>query len=71
MGKEKSEYRHYREGDTIKVEIRDQTYRIIYKCKFNISNKKSLIQLLGILEKFSGFSITEIVREKLKIGEWF
>jgi hypothetical protein len=71
MAKKEYEYKHHRHGDTIKVEIRDQTYRVIYRTKFDVGNKIALIQFLEAIEKFSGFSIAELVREKLKIGEWF
>jgi len=67
-GKER-EYRHNRVGDIMKVEIRDQTYRIIYRTKFNIHDKSSIIKLLEVLEKFSGFSIVEIIKDRLKMDE--
>jgi len=61
---------HYREGDFVRVEIRDHSFRIIYKNKFNIQDKKAILNLLGVLEKFSGFSINEIIKMKLDT-EWF
>lgn len=63
-------YMHRRDGDTCKVEIRDQTYRILYKTKFNIKDKNAVISLLSNIESFSGLSIQQLVREKLKL-EWF
>ena len=66
----KKYYSHIKEGDTVEVKIRDQNYRILYKNRFNIGDRRAIMKLLGVLEKFSGFSITEIIREKLKLGEW-
>ena len=63
-------YSNIREGDIIEVKIRDQNYRILYKNRFNINDKKEVMKLLGVLEKFGGFSVTELLREKLRIGEW-
>lgn len=66
-----NEYSHRREGDIIKVEIKDQTRRTIYKCKFNINDKNSILYLMKAIEKYSGFSVLNIIEEKLKIGEWW
>ena len=68
-GKER-EYHYQRVGDIIKVEIRDQTYRILYRTKFNITDKNSMLKLIEILEKFSGFSVLDLMKEKLKMDEW-
>ena len=46
-------YQHHREGDIIKVEIRDGTYRIIYKARFNVRDKQSLLNLLGGLDSLN------------------
>lgn len=73
MGKKRKKefvYKHFIKGDIIKIEIRDITYRIIYRNKFNINDRKAMIGFLGILENYSGFSIAELLKEKLKIGEW-
>lgn len=69
--KQKNEYSHWRKGDLVKIEIRDATYRIIYKKKFNIRDKNAILSVVKALEDYSGFSIAELIREKLKIGEWF
>lgn len=69
--KEGVNYMHYRVGDIVKVEIRDETYRIIYKKKFNMNSKKDVLEFLSIVEKFGKFSVIELIREKAKIGEWF
>ncbi len=59
-----------RRGDICKIEIRDQTYRILYKKKFNISDKQALVSALSAIEAFSGFSIQQVIRENLKL-DWF
>ena len=75
MGKKqkkmKMEYLHRRSGDFVEVKIKDSTRRTVYRSKFNISDKSAILQLLGILEKYSGFSIYQLVQQKLKIGDWF
>ena len=65
------EYSHNRSGDIVRIEITDFTRRIIYKNKFNIKDKNAIFSLLTILEKFSGISIPKLIREKMKVGEWF
>lgn len=65
------EYSHKREGDLLKVEIRDSSRRVLYRDKFNIRNKKAILSLLTVLEKFSGFSIINLVKEKMDVGEWW
>lgn len=65
------EYKQHREGDFVIVEIRDYTRRVLYKNKFNLKDKNAILSLLFVLEKFSGFSIYELIKKKLEIGEWF
>jgi len=69
--KTKYQYSHRREGDLVKIEIRDSTRRIIDRTKFNIKDKNSFLSALIMLEKYSGFSIPEIIREKMKTDEWW
>jgi len=63
-------YSHYRKGDYVRIEIRDYTHRTIYKNKFNIKDKNSILALLRALEKFSGFSVQEIIKRKIET-DWF
>lgn len=71
MQEKYEKYLHHREGDFVKVEIRDGSYRIIYKAKFHIRDKNKILELLRMLEKFAGFSIYQLIRDKLKVGEWW
>jgi len=72
MGKKfkNPKYTHSRRGDLVKVEIRDESYNLIYKNKFNIRDKNAILSLLSILETYSGFTIRSLIGEKLK-EEWF
>jgi len=70
MGKKYS-YNHNKEGEVIKVELRDAYYKVIYKNKFKITDKQAIINLLGILEKYSGLSVTGLIKQKINAGEWF
>lgn len=67
----KFEYSHNRTGNLVKVEIRDETYRIIYRNQFNICDKNAIYDLLKTLEKFSGCSIYQIIQSKIEKGEWW
>ena len=66
-----SKYTHTRTGDIVKIEIRDFTRRIIYRKRFNVKDKNAIMQVLSVLEGYSGYSIAGLIREKLKIGDWF
>jgi hypothetical protein len=71
MKKKKQYYAHHRGGDFVKVEIRDETYRKVYKAKFNIRDKNALLSLIKVLEKFSGFSVLELIKIRIREDEWF
>lgn len=64
-------YTQTRDADTVTIEIKDSTHRLIHRMKFNIKDKNSILKLFGVLEKFSGFSAYELVEAKIKGGEWF
>ena len=69
--KDKMQYLHRKQGDIVVVEIKDSTRRIIYRTKFNIKDKNAILAFLQILENYSGFSIIELIKQKLNIGEWW
>ena len=75
MGKKKKKkklvYIHSKKGDLMKVEVRDETYRIIYRNKFNIKDQNAVYAFLKVLEQFSGLSIREVIREKSKSKDWW
>lgn len=71
MGHKKYHYSHCREGELVKVEIKDSTYKLVYRNTFNCKDKNAILTFLKTLEKFSGFSIYGIIQEKLKVGEWW
>lgn len=73
MGKKKKKMMqcsYSRNGSVAKIEIRGEDRRIEYRYEFNINDKKAILSVLIAIEKFSGFSINEIIKEKLK-GEWW
>jgi len=69
--KNKMEYSHRKEGDVVNVEIRDQTRRVLYRNKFNIKDKNAIISFLQVLEKYSNFSIIDLIKKKMEIGNWW
>ena len=69
--KNKMEYSHRKEGDIVDVQIRDQTRRVLYRNKFNIKDKNAIISFLQILERYSNFSIVNLIQQKMKIGDWW
>jgi len=71
MVHQKYKYSHCKEGELIKVEIKDSTYKLVYRNTFNCKDKNSIFNLLKTLEKFTGFSIYNLIQEKLKADEWW
>jgi len=64
-------YTHYKEGELIHLKIYDSTSQIVYKRSFRTDDKEAIYNLLTVLEKFCDFSVYDLIRQKLKIGEWF
>ena len=64
-------YRHQVNGDIMKVEIRDFTFRILYKKRVNLRDINSIYQFLKVLEKFGDFSIAKIIKDRYKLDHWF
>lgn len=62
------EYQHNIKGNLVKVEIRDETYKVIYKKKFNIKDKNAWWDIINAAEKF-GFSVAMLIRDKL-MNNW-
>lgn len=53
-----------RSGETIKVEIKDQNYRVMHRGTYRLRLEKDFYNLLSILEKFSPHSISKIINMK-------
>lgn len=70
-GNKSSKSAFNRRGLIVKAEIKDETYRKIYKYEFNIKDKNAILNFLKILEQYSGFSIMQLIKDKLNIGEWW
>jgi hypothetical protein len=65
----KPSYNPQRKGDTVKIEIRDGSERILYKNKFSVNNEKEIYNFLKVIEKFSNLSISSIINNKLGL-DW-
>lgn len=60
-------YKHVRRGNTLKVEIRDDTRRLEYRNKINLQDKNAVIEFLLVLEKYTSLSIYEVIKGSLPI----
>jgi len=58
-----------RSGEFVKVEIRDETYRIVHKTKFSCGDKEAILNLIKTLEKYGDFSIVGYIKNKIKLGK--
>lgn len=67
----KLQYQHNRQGDIVKIEIKDFTRAVIYRNKFNIRDKNAMINFLKVLENYSEISMYDLIREKMGVGEWW
>ena len=57
----KYQVRINRGGETLKIEIRDGTYKIIHRGTYRMNNKKDLYYMLSTIEKFIPFTINQIL----------
>lgn len=64
------DWKHNFNGDLLDVTVRDSTRRTIYKNTFNIRDKNSIGSLLEVLEKFSGFSVSNLLKERANKNWW-
>jgi hypothetical protein len=64
--RDKMQNLHTTQGDTMKVEIKDITRRVIYRNKINLSDLTALRRFLSVLENQFGIPLRRI----LKISEW-
>jgi len=64
-------FSYNRKGDNAKIEIRDETYRLLYRRKFNMSDKNAIYDVLKAIESMGGISINEIIKEKNKDKGFF
>ena len=72
MGKRIPTYwSHHRKGDLMSIEIRDQTNAVIFSHRLNLRSREDVKSFLAVIEKFSGFSIYQIIKESLGKQEFF
>ena len=64
MGKKTSYVNFNSGGETIKIEIRDNTYKVMYRGTYKTNNKKDVYNMLTMLEKFTPFTINQIINWK-------
>jgi|TARA_R100000687_G_C6385273_1_gene134620 hypothetical protein len=64
-------FSYNRRGDNVKVEIRDETYRLLYRSKFNIADENAIYDLMKAIEGMGGVSINQIIKRKNKEGGFF
>ena len=60
-----------RKGDNVKVEIRDETYRLLYRSKFNIVDENAIYDLMKAIEGMGGVSINNLIKRKNKDKGFF
>lgn len=63
-------YASHQKGDIVKIEVRDETFRILYRKKFNVSDRNAWWEVIQGIEIF-GFSVVDLIKEKMGIGEFF
>ena len=59
-------FSYNRRGDNVKVEIRDETYRLLYRSKFNIVDENAIYDLMKAIEGMGGISINNLIKRKNK-----
>jgi len=64
-------FSYNRRGDNVKVEIRDETYRLLYRSKFNIVDENAIYDLMKAIEGMGGVSINNLIKRKNKDKGFF
>tara|TARA_R110000824_G_scaffold34907_1_gene110169 strand:- start:768 stop:992 length:225 start_codon:yes stop_codon:yes gene_type:complete len=64
-------FSYNRRGDNVKVEIRDETYRLLYRSKFNIVDENAIYDLMKAIEGMGGISINNLIKRKNKDKGFF
>ena len=64
-------FSYNRRGDNVKVEIRDETYRLLYRSKFNIVDENAIYDLMKAIEGMGGVSINRLIKRKNKDKGFF
>ena len=53
-------------GEVVEVIVRDNTYKVMHRATYKLSKKEDLYNLLVVLEKFSNYTINQILEEGRK-----
>ena len=64
MSKKNSFISFNQKGETVKLEIRDNTYKIMHRRSYKTNDIKDLYELLTSLEKFTPYTINQIINWK-------
>jgi len=64
MGQKGPRLSFNKNGETIKLEIRDNTYRIMHRGTYKLNSIKDLYNLFSMLEKFTPYTIHQIINHK-------
>ena len=64
MGHKKQFISINRNGVILKLEVRDITYKVLHRGSYRVNNKKDLYYMLSIIEKFSPYTINQIINSK-------
>jgi len=64
MGKNQKYVSFNKDGETIKIEIRDNTYKIMHRGTYKTSSMQDLYNMLSLLEKYTPYTINQIINAK-------
>jgi hypothetical protein len=53
-------------GDFIEIKIRGQDYKVLHKGKYQLGDTQSMYNLLSLIEKYTGKSISYIISIRQK-----
>ena len=64
MGSKQPRISFNQNGETIKLEIRDSTYKVMYRGTYKMNSIKDLYNMFSMLEKFTPYTIHQIINHK-------
>lgn len=64
MGKKSGHINFNRNGETIKLEIRDNGYKVMFRGTYKMASLKDLYNMFSMLEKFTPYTIHQIINHK-------
>lgn len=64
MGDKRTHYSFNRNGETIKIEVRDSTYKVMFRGTYKLNSVKDMYNMFSMLEKFTPYTIHQIINHK-------